>query len=193
MQDDFSFLNNVRENDLPSMIEWYRNASAAGDVLSKDYLGMCYEHGRGVEKSIKEACLLYSRAAEGGNADAMYAIGRLIESGKVSRTRDGDALIWYKRAAALGHKDAIAKVKSDISEIVKNLDTSEADPDVDLYSWRYGMLLMGLAEAGRLDYVKKYVDRLIDLGDEYEPCDCGLTGYAIIGLYEETGDEKYLQ
>ena len=131
MQDEFSFLNNVRENDLPSMIEWYRNASAAGDVLSIYYLGMCYEHGRGVEQSIKEACLLYSRAAEGGNADAMYAIGRLIESGKVSLTRDGDALTWYKHAAALGHKGAIEKVKSDISEIVKNVGTSEADPDID--------------------------------------------------------------
>ena len=68
----------------------------------------------------------------------------------------------------------------------------ESHPDTDLFSWRYGMLLMGLAEAGRWDYVKKYVDRWMEYGDECEPCDCGLAGYAIIGLYEETGDEKYL-
>ena len=68
----------------------------------------------------------------------------------------------------------------------------EGDPGLDLLSWRSGIMLMGLAEAGRWDYVKKYVDRWMEYGAECEPCDCGLTGYAVIGLYEQTGDEKYL-
>ncbi|MBQ7475282.1 MAG: S-layer homology domain-containing protein [Clostridia bacterium] len=74
----------------------------------------------------------------------------------------------------------------------ETLAKREGDPEVDLFSWRYGMILMGLAEAGRWDYVKEYVDRWMEFGDVCEPCDCGLAGYAIIGLYEETGDEKYL-
>ncbi|MBR4661524.1 MAG: glycoside hydrolase family 88 protein, partial [Clostridia bacterium] len=68
----------------------------------------------------------------------------------------------------------------------------EGDPGLDLLSWRYGIMLMGLAEAGRWDYVKKYVDRWMEYGAECEPCDCGLVGYAVIGLYEQTDDEKYL-
>ncbi len=74
----------------------------------------------------------------------------------------------------------------------ETLAERESDPEVDLFSWRYGMILMGLSEAGRWDYVKKYVDRWMEYGGKCEPCDCGLAGYAIIGLFEETKDEKYL-
>ena len=72
------------------------------------------------------------------------------------------------------------------------LKMRESDPDLDLVNWRYGMNLMGLSEAGRWDFVKYYVDKWMEYGDEYGPCDCGLAGYAVIGLYEQTKDEKYL-
>ena len=59
--------------------------------------------------------------------------------------------------------------------------------------WPEGVLIMGLAEAGRWDAIARYVDTWIELGDEPEPTDVGLFGYAVEALYEHTGDEKYAE
>ena len=90
--------------------------------------------------------------------------------------------------------DSVVGIIADYTEIMLDgtLELRASGQSVNLFEWRYGMLLLGLAEAGRWDYVKKYVDLFIEYGDECDPCDCGLAGYAILGLYEKTKDEKYL-
>ena len=55
-----------------------------------------------------------------------------------------------------------------------------------------GTLLIGLIEAGRWDAVKNYIDFWIGTGRTDITNEFGLTGYALIALYEKTGDESYL-
>ncbi len=70
----------------------------------------------------------------------------------------------------------------------------EAEPDYPSFlSFRYGMLALALIECDRVDAVKEYVDLWLNYAhrDEVRPCDPGLVGYAVLDLYERTGDEKY--
>ncbi len=57
--------------------------------------------------------------------------------------------------------------------------------------WPEGVLIMGLAEAGRWDAIRAYVDKWIELGDDDRPTDVGLFGYAVEALYEHTHEQKY--
>ena len=65
------------------------------------HLGMMFELGIGVEKSVKQARAWYKKAAELGQADAQFALARGFES-----SEHGQAAQWYRKAAAQGHADA---------------------------------------------------------------------------------------
>ncbi|KAF8529579.1 hypothetical protein BU17DRAFT_36443 [Hysterangium stoloniferum] len=63
-------------------------------------------------QSDTEAFLWAKKAAEGGLAKAMYALGYFYEVGIGTQTSGPDAAQWYKRAAELGDKRAQQRLKS---------------------------------------------------------------------------------
>jgi TPR repeat protein len=64
-------------------------------------LGMMFERGISVEKSVKQARAWYKKAAELGHADAQFALARGFEA-----SEHGQAAQWYRKAAAQGRADA---------------------------------------------------------------------------------------
>jgi hypothetical protein len=58
------------EKDYNSAVQYYHKAAKQGDTIAQHYLGVCYEKGRGVTKSISEAVKWYRKAAEQGNEKA---------------------------------------------------------------------------------------------------------------------------
>jgi hypothetical protein len=62
----------------PAPIE---RACAAGDLDACYHLAVAYYRGRGVERSVKRAVLLFTRACLGGRADACADLGALADAG----------------------------------------------------------------------------------------------------------------
>ncbi len=54
-------------------------AANAGHTRAQFYLGTCFDFGKGVEKAISEAFLLYLKAADKGMMEAQYNIGFFIK------------------------------------------------------------------------------------------------------------------
>ena len=90
------------------------------DSLLCDWIGYCYNNGKGVAKDSAEAFKWFSKAAEKNSAWSMNELGRCYEYGwGVAADRD-KAISWYRKSAKLGQKDA--------KENLKRLNVSEDEP-----------------------------------------------------------------
>lgn len=69
---------------------------------------MMYQYGFGTDEDPRQAYLWYRKAAEAGDADAMYAAGQCAETGYGT---DGEAAEWYRRAYEAGKTDAAADLE----------------------------------------------------------------------------------
>jgi TPR repeat protein len=65
-----------------------------------------------VDRDYGEAMTWYRKAADAGNATAMYNIGVLYENGFGVQMDSDKAVEWYKKAAAGNSEDAKAALKS---------------------------------------------------------------------------------
>ena len=57
----------------------------------------------------------YREAAEQGNADAQYALGRMYYNGEGVPRDEAEAVHWFRMAAELGHaeaQDQLARMKN---------------------------------------------------------------------------------
>ena len=75
--------------------------AAKGGIDDFYHLGIMFESGIGVEKSLKQARLWYLKAAESGHRDAMVPLARLLVE-----STPAQAVHWYQKAAELGHSEA---------------------------------------------------------------------------------------
>lgn len=80
-------------------------AAKNGDPVAQKDLGVCYLYGYGTETNYKKAYKWLLKAAEQGNADAMYYIGWQINNKR--GVSGGDWFSWYEKAANLGQENAI--------------------------------------------------------------------------------------
>jgi hypothetical protein len=54
------------EKDIPTAIDWYRKAAAAGSGMAMNHLGKMYDEGTVVERDVSEAGTWYRKAASAG-------------------------------------------------------------------------------------------------------------------------------
>lgn len=99
---------------------WYRRAAKQGDAAAQYNLGICYENGRGVTKSIKKAVYCYRASANNGNGYGMLRLGDCFRDG--CKEQIGEH--WESR----GYYD---RVKVPDYEIVLKQDIDSAK-----YYWR---------------------------------------------------------
>lgn len=88
-------------------------------------LGLCYERGTGVPKDSQAALKLYKKAAEFGNANAMYRAGHLMLSDRELKTEYSAARIFILRAARKNHLSAMLTMGNFAAEgkgVQKNCD-----------------------------------------------------------------------
>ena len=96
----------------PEAVENFRKGAEQGDMKSECWLGLCYYHGRGVNKNYDEAVAYFERSAEKGLAEAQYRLARCYFDGVgVEKNSTYAAKLLYK-AAMQGHKAAQRKMAS---------------------------------------------------------------------------------
>ena len=87
--------------------ELYEQAADQGHEVAIKNLGVMYEHGQGVAQSYVKARDWNERAAEGGVAEAQYALGSYCSLGREGVAIDlPRARMWTEKAAAQGDAGA---------------------------------------------------------------------------------------
>ena len=83
-------------------VDLYRKAIESGQGFGLSYLGVAYDEGQGVEKSVEKAVELFQKAAEKGDPFAQWKLGNLYLSGSASPILPKDAKIafqWFSKSA----------------------------------------------------------------------------------------------
>jgi len=79
------------ENKEFDAYEWFKKAADKGFTRSINSLGICYEHGIGVEKNWNEAIKLYEEAAEKGHIQSIFNLGYLYMKTAYQQTQAKDS------------------------------------------------------------------------------------------------------
>ena len=99
----------------------WEQAARAGYARGMVLLGECYEKGfGGVPQDEKQAVEWYRKAAEAGNALAMYNLGWMYAKGRGVPQDEKQAVEWLHKAAQAGHPlapGALKKVNQQTSQI----------------------------------------------------------------------------
>lgn len=86
---------------------WLERAGAAGlghrDAMRR--LGILLE-----ETEACKSLSWYHKAAELGDLEGMFGLGRLLHQGRGARVDRVEAMIWYRKAASLGHGGAMCNL-----------------------------------------------------------------------------------
>ena len=90
----------------------------AGDAIGQNITGMAYKYGIGVPQDHLVSTKWFRMAAQQGEPDAQFNLGRIYESnadGQYRRQRaapadDAQALMWFRRSAEQGHVPAQVKL-----------------------------------------------------------------------------------
>ncbi len=122
--------SNNKAKDETKAAEWWRKAAEQGNAEAQYQLGRCYAYAWGVERNETEAAKWYRlavkngsqsaqtelrelnryidsrKAAETGDAKALYDLGRCYDCGSGIEFDYGEALKLYRKAAELGYAEA---------------------------------------------------------------------------------------
>ena len=85
----------------------YREAAFQGHVQSQKNCGAAYWNGDGVEKDLSECAFWYELAANGGDAQAQFAIGWFHMTGNGVPIDEKKGLKWIHKATFQGYQPAI--------------------------------------------------------------------------------------
>ena len=105
-----AFGETVITPDLTQAFSWYSKAAAQGDSIALNQLGQMYENGLGVAKNSTQAIILYTKAAEQGNAEdqaiAEFHLGWMYDNGHGVKQDYVLAASWYRKLAGRGNAEA---------------------------------------------------------------------------------------
>lgn len=99
-----------------------------------NFLGVCYETGRGVEKDLKKAVSFYQKSADLGFRRAQCNLGICYEFGKGVPINKEKAYFWYEKA---------------FSQYMESAENGDADAQLEVGSFYY----YGRMRSGK-DYLK---------------------------------------
>lgn len=95
------------EKNLPKAVTYFKKAGIVGYAPSEYELGVIYYNGgEGVAEDKKLAADWLYQAAKRGNANALFAVGRMYDLGEGVATDTQKAVVYYKEAALKGQPDA---------------------------------------------------------------------------------------
>ena len=93
--------------DFETALRIWRKWAEKEDTEAMREMAICYDGGYGVEKDDQKALEWYRKAADLGDAEAIYCVGLYYHWHVYDYE---EALEWYKKAAALGHAEAMLKI-----------------------------------------------------------------------------------
>ena len=86
---------------------WFKKAAEQADSSAQNYLGTCYETGRGVETDLEKAVYWFQQSADQGNVYAQCNLAIMYENGSGTDKNLDEAIRWYRTAARQMHQRAI--------------------------------------------------------------------------------------
>lgn len=86
--------------------EFFLKLAERGDPYSQCFVGQMYASGTGVEKDLDESLVWLKKAADQGDAEALYHIGRVL----AVRGDLSGAMSWYQKSANLGYSRAMCRL-----------------------------------------------------------------------------------
>lgn len=100
---DSNYINNkgadyYKEGKYALAVEYYRLATAMGNLRSVSNLGYCYLYGRDIEADLDLAIAYFRIASLRGDVDASYKLGDIYESDKWG-VKDREMSVYYYRMA----------------------------------------------------------------------------------------------
>lgn len=124
----------------PSTQRGWEQKAQEGDRIAQNVTGMAYKYGIGVAQDHAVSVKWFHAAAEQGEADAQFNLGRLYESDAEGFYRgargappdDVAAVRWYRLSAEQGHRQAQRKLASKL--LAADVSGVERDP-VEAYKW----------------------------------------------------------
>lgn len=142
MPTDDASLRGVAADYLDEAATWLKRMGERGDLFAQAQLGNAYWFGHHVAVDAVEARRWWTLAAEGGEANAAFWLGRAAASGEKDTPRsDADALRWYRLAVAKGHVQAT----NNLGQLIEAGRGVAADP---VEAWAHYVLA---AESGNAD------------------------------------------
>jgi TPR repeat protein len=129
----------------PTTVAGWESKAQAGDALAQNVVGMAYKYGIGTEQNHAVSLAWFRKAADQGDADAQFNLGRIY--GKATGTYatmraapqdDVEAVKWYRRSAEQDYRPA----QFNLAEIYAEGSGGVPRDDVLAYFW------MSLAASG---------------------------------------------
>jgi len=102
---------------------WFFKAAEQGYTKAQNWVGIMYEHGRGVEKDSVEAFRWYHKAAEQGDVHVQTILAQQYRWGKGVEQDYAEAVKWYRKAAEQGD----ASSQNNLGTMYKNGTGVERD------------------------------------------------------------------
>lgn len=81
-------------------------SAASGDAEAQNYLGVCFEHGDGINKDLKQAVVWFQKSAAQGNLDAQCNLGNCYFYGFGTDVNGKAAFYWFMKSAEKGFAKA---------------------------------------------------------------------------------------
>ncbi len=103
--------------DYTQALYWYHKAADAGNMHSKNSLGICYQKGNGVPQNDELAVSWFEQAAESGNPEGAYNLAECYFTGTGVKKSVDMALKYWAEAAKLGHPSAAQRRSSVFSKV----------------------------------------------------------------------------
>lgn len=106
--------------------EWVEKAIGLGSDEAMVVKASCFDFA---SDDKEDAYMWYRKAAEQGNAEAMYYIGECIEDSRITANPNESDLYWYMKAADLGHPKALLRLAQEYlsgDRLPKDADKTKA-------------------------------------------------------------------
>jgi TPR repeat protein len=84
-------------------IRWFKKSAKQGNACGQHFLGVIYQHGKGLKRSYKKAIKLYRLSADQGFYLAQSNLAVMYEKGKGVRRDYVEALHLYEKSAEQGY------------------------------------------------------------------------------------------
>ncbi len=131
-------------------VEWFKETTEkamAGNEVSQVSLGLAYLEGDGTQKNKVLALMWFKKAAEKGNPDLQFIVGKMLVDG-IGEDNPAAGYEWIKKAAAQGHeraKGVVAEVEkqraqneNEIAAKNKAAEQADAQNSQQQYQPKYG-------------------------------------------------------
>ena len=122
----------------PATFAEWKSKAQGGDALAQNVMGMAYKYGIGTDQNHAMSLEWFRKAADQGDADAQFNLGRIYgkATGSYAKIRaapqdDMEAMRWYRRSAEQDYRRA----QFNLAEMYAEGSRDVPHDDVQAYFW----------------------------------------------------------